>query len=330
MADLNKHQSPVPVFDPALPTATQDTVAKLAAHHPDLLAPDSEASGLVMSYGNAQILKRSAAAAVGGGTAALAAFLLGQLPGQPADAPSQAGHLDALFRDLLGQFETIGLIVLAGGALMAVITALLTWSENHHMHRALEDARGHYVHPSWLTTDARAMLARAQQAAATILGSRLHQDDLGGLGAANAIQLPERLWTIADSLRRYSKTAKAGASATAEDSAVADLLAGERKALDLVATGIEAQVVALEEYARQAQEVDRIAADLATAERVEARSGAVRDLLAETAAAPAGVAEIEALTASAGIMTEAYTEALSAAKDAAAAALPPADRPSTI
>ncbi|MFD5615129.1 hypothetical protein [Kitasatospora sp. NPDC127060] len=106
MAHLNKPQPAAPVFDPALPTPIQDAVAELASRHPDLLAPEGAADGLVVSYsGAAQILRRSAAAAAGGGIAALGAFLLKQLLGEPidADAPSGAGHLEALFRDLLGQ-----------------------------------------------------------------------------------------------------------------------------------------------------------------------------------------------------------------------------------
>ncbi|AUY52652.1 hypothetical protein [Streptomyces sp. CB01881] len=62
---------------------------------------------------------------------------------------------------------------------MAVMAALLTWWENRHIDGALEAARGHYIHPSWLAEDARALLSRAQQAAAAILGSGLHRTDLG-------------------------------------------------------------------------------------------------------------------------------------------------------
>ena len=69
MADLTKPKPAVPVFDPDLPTATQDAVAELASQYPDLLAPDGAADGLVASYsGAAQILRWSAGTAAGGGS----------------------------------------------------------------------------------------------------------------------------------------------------------------------------------------------------------------------------------------------------------------------
>ncbi|MQS17599.1 hypothetical protein F7Q99_36790 [Streptomyces kaniharaensis] len=156
MADLSKHQPEAqPVFDPALPAVTRDAVAELAAHHPDLLAPGSGAGGLMASYsGAAQILRRSAATAAGGGIAALGAFILGRLLAPPADVPGPAGGIDVLVRGLLSQCENAGLIVFAGGASMAIVAVLLTWWENRYIDRALDEARGHYVHPHWLTNDA--------------------------------------------------------------------------------------------------------------------------------------------------------------------------------
>ncbi|WP_033355484.1 hypothetical protein [Kitasatospora aureofaciens] len=334
MADLSKHPPEAqPVFDPALPDVTRAAVAELAAHHPDLLAEGDESAELVASYtGASRLLRRSAMVAAAGVSTALGTFLLGHFLDQPKDVDTGSyatphHSLEELIRDLLTVCENLGLVLLVGGALVATMAILLAMSENRHIDRMLEQARGHYVHPHWLTNDAALLLGRAQRAAASILGSRLHQDDPEGLGTANTVQLPERLWTIADSLRRYSKAAKDGAAASADDPVVNGMLASERKVYDSVLAGVEAQVVALEEYALQAWAVDRIAADRAVVEQVEARSEAVRDLLAEAAAVPAGVAEISALTTSATAVTEAFTEALGAAMDAAAAALPPADRP---
>ncbi|MFD9687330.1 hypothetical protein ACFWXO_16420 [Kitasatospora sp. NPDC059088] len=323
MADLNKHA--LPVFDPALPAETRNAVAELAARHPDLLAPNGS---LIASFtGAGQVMKASLKTAAWAAAGALTAFLLGRFGTPPTDIPGADAHLEKLLRDGLDWLQVMGETVSAGAVAVTGMAVFVTWTENRYLDQALEKARGHYIHPCWLTDDAAGLLARAQHAAAAILQSRLHRDDLGGLGADNAVQLPERLWTIADSLHRYSEVAAASESAVAKNSAMGDLLADEREVLDRVVSGIEAQVVALEEYARQAREVDRIAADLAAAERVEARSEAVRDLLAQTAV-PAGVAEIEVLTASAAIVAEAYAEALGAARDAAAVALPPAPQSS--
>ncbi|MFD9685131.1 hypothetical protein ACFWXO_05145 [Kitasatospora sp. NPDC059088] len=173
MADLTKPKPAAPVFDPALPTAIQNAVAELAAQHPDLLATDGAADDLVVSYdGSAQILRLSAATPAGGGIAALGAFLLGQLLGEPVpDGPSSTAQLDHLLRGLLSTAESGGLIVLAGGAFMAVMAVLLIGAENRHIDRTVAAARGHYVHPSWLTEDARALLARAQKAACRLIMS---------------------------------------------------------------------------------------------------------------------------------------------------------------
>ncbi|MFJ5122359.1 hypothetical protein [Kitasatospora sp. NPDC088548] len=326
MADLSKHQPTAhPVFDPALPADARDAVAELAASCPDLLAENDEARLMASFTGASGILRWSAGAAAVGGIVALAAFLLGTPEDDASGSESLDHQLDGLVRDLLESFENIGLLLFVGGALAATMAIILSVAENRRIDRFLDQARGHYVHPRWLTDDAALLLARAQQAAATVLDSQLCRDDLGGLGTATAVQLPERLWTIADSLRRYSKAAKDCAAAPVEDSAVAELLAGEREVLDKVFAGVEVQVVALEEYALHALKVDRIASDRAVAEQVEARSGAVHDLLAEAAAVPVGVVEIKALTASSAEVAEAYTAALGAARAAAAAALPTVD-----
>ncbi|MFC8455197.1 hypothetical protein [Kitasatospora sp. NPDC057223] len=187
------------------------------------------------------------------------------------------------------------------------------------MAKALRRARGHYVHPSWLTGDAVRLFARAQHAADTILISRLHLDYMEGLGAANWVQVPDRVWLLARSLHRYSRAVNASTGADGASEAVVELLAGEREALNRVRTGIELQVAALEVYARQVQEVDRIAAQRQTMEQLEARSEALLDLVAETATARGVAGEITPLTARAALVAD----ALASAKAAAADALPP-------
>lgn len=318
-----------PVFDPAVPDATVDAIADLAAGYPQLLADGDNGNDLIVGTSEGgRILRNSVAVAGCGGGAALATWLAGRFLGEsPSAADTDLGHrtesISALFRDLLEYLQNVGLIVMAGGAIVAALAVGIRVSQNRWMEKALAQARGRYVHPGWLTDEAAQLLARAQQAADTVLGSRLTKDDMEGLGTANRVQMPDRIWFLAQSLHRYSRAMTASARTDGPGAALRELLAGERAALVTVRCAIEDQVAALEAYARQAQEVDRIAADRRAVERLEARSEALLDLVAETVASEVAVDEINPLTEKAAAVALSLTEALAAAKDAATAALPP-------
>ncbi|MFC8454558.1 hypothetical protein [Kitasatospora sp. NPDC057223] len=318
-----------PIFDPALPDAVTAAVADLAAGYPRLLADDADAEHLTAGYfEGGRILRTSLGCGALGGAVALAPWLLKQLsddqPQTPDAGPGRRTEsIDAAAHDFLDIVQNTGLLLLVGGTLIAALVVAVRIAENRRMAKALRRARGHYVHPSWLTGDAVRLLARAQHAADTILGSRLHLDDMEGLGAANRVQVPDRVWSLARSLHRYSRAVNASTGADGAGGAVVELLAGEREALDTVRTGIELQVAALEVYARQVQEVDRIAAQGQTMEQLAARGEALLDLVAETAAAQGPADEITPLTARAALVADALTEALASAKAAAADALPP-------
>ncbi len=324
MAGLTKHdpgiRQPEPVFHPAVPAQLAD----LAGRFPALLARNTDQERFSRtSHGGGELVRRAAGTAAAGGTLALSMWLLDEFAlGEDIDMGRFEGFDDFL-RSAVAYLEGLGLLALVGGAVVATLMIVRSVGDTRRTARQLQQVRHHYVHPAWLTTDAALLLARAQSAADTILTSRLHQDDLGGLGTANRVHLAERMWTIADSLHRYSQAAQAHAETEKDqDQELGGLLTGERELLDQVLAGVDQQVVALEEYSDRAREVDRIDAILRTAELVEHRSGQVRDLVAETAAAQVGVAEITSLTASATAVAETLTEALEAARDAAATALP--------
>ncbi|MFE7532009.1 hypothetical protein ACFU7Y_40890 [Kitasatospora sp. NPDC057542] len=225
-------------------------------------------------------------------------------------APDEAGQrVGEVISQALEGIRLCGLLALSVGAVLAITLVGHQVSESRRMNRHLGRARGHYVHPHWLTEDAVQLLARAQQAADTIRASRLHQDDLGGLRVETEAQLPHWLWRIADSLHQYSKMAKTGPSgADTRDPAVQSLPHAERSTLADVLAGIETQVAALEDYARQAHEVDLAVADRTIADQFELRSAAVRDLAAKNAAVQAETAEIAPMAAGATAVAKTLTE----------------------
>ncbi|WP_030237404.1 hypothetical protein [Streptomyces sp. NRRL S-350] len=319
-----------PAFDPALPESVVHMVADLADAVPQLLADDSTETLTVSSTEGRFILGKSFKAVVSGVIVSAGTWLAEHLLGQPLAAPdTDLGHrteqIDTLARSALDLLQTGGATVAAAGACCAVVAVGFQASQNRRMNKALGQARGHYVHPSWLSADAVQLLSRAQQAADTVLCSRLHTQDMEGLGAANRVQLPERIWSIAQSLHRFSRAQAASTRADGADGAttIQELLEGEQVALATVRSALEEQVLALEAYASRAQEVDRIAAERRAVEQVEARSEALMDLVAETAASTLAVGEINPLTEKASAVAASLAEALSAAKDAATAALPP-------
>ncbi|MFJ5926536.1 hypothetical protein ACIQF6_28435 [Kitasatospora sp. NPDC092948] len=322
MTDLDKQQPEArPVFDPDVPVKTQAALADLANACPELLADADKPDRLTLSYrSNGKLLRRSQGTAAAGGAVALAIWIFKLCGGLDEDI--DPGTFEPFVRDLIDGFGALGLVLLIGGAALAALVVAMEVSHSGDINRHIERALGHYVHPSWLADDAALLLGRAQQAAETVLASRLQRDDLGGLGTANRIQLPQLLWDLADSLHRYSRTAQAAAEAVADGSEVNGLLAAEREMLSAVLAGAEEQVEALEDYAALAREVDRLAAGHAVTEGIKARGAEVRDLVAGTAAARIGVEEITSLSASAALVGNALADALQAAQDAAAAVLP--------
>ncbi|MER5638161.1 hypothetical protein ABT095_14530 [Kitasatospora sp. NPDC002227] len=324
MADLSKQPEARPVFDPAVPAQTQHALVHVADACPELLADADETGRLgLRSRTNGKLLRRSLGTAAGGGALALGIWIFKACGGLGEDIDMGTYEpFDKFMRNAVDAGLAMGLILFIAGAAFAALQVFLDTGHDAEINHHIDQARGRYVHPSWLSNDAALLLGRAQHAADTIFASRLQQDDLGGLGAANQIRLSQLLWDLADSLHRYSRTAQAAAAAVADSLEVDQLLAAEREVLDAVLAGAKEQVEALEDYAARAQEVDRLAADQAVAEGIEARSAEVRDLVAGTAAARIGVEGITSLSASAAVVSEALADALQAAQDAAATVLP--------
>ncbi|RKE02922.1 hypothetical protein [Streptomyces sp. TLI_171] len=316
-----------PVFDPAVPESVVRAVAGLVEETPELLATGADAT--VTNVEGGRVLRTSIEAVLGGAGVGATAWMTKWLIGEPTAYPdTDLGHREeqvaTLIRSALDLFQNGGAMIAAAGVVCAAALLGYRVSDSRRMARALDQARGHYIHPSWLTSDAAPLLARAQQAESTVLHSQLHIQDMEGLGTANRTQMPDQIWSIAQSLHRYSRaTASARMDGSDETPTSKEFLAGELAILEAARSDVEHQVVALEAYARQAQEVDRIAASRQAMERLEMRGEALMGLAAETAASELAVGEIKALTERASAAALSLTEALATARDAATAALPP-------
>lgn len=189
--------------------------------------------------------------------------------------------------------------------------------------RRLAAAQQHLVHPKDLTAEAQELLARARRAMTAVLDSRVHREKW--LDAQrNEAAFPRQEWAIAQDLRNYSRVARKDHRAPQEtdNSTVAELLASRRRVLATSLHGIERRVAALEAYASQVAEADARYAEVREIERLDAGSDELLDLLARTTVDDLAVAEIEALTDEAAVVTSTFTTALESAKQAAAAALP--------
>ncbi|MFH8350223.1 hypothetical protein [Streptomyces sp. NPDC018045] len=186
--------------------------------------------------------------------------------------------------------------------------------------RRIHSLRHQCVLPLDLNEEAKALLRRAQTAARTVTGSRVHAR--GFLDRQrNELVFPQQEWEIAESLHTYTRLVGEAPDEPA-DGTVARLLDARARTLHESRAGVERRIEAMERYARQVAEADT---RLLAWEQVQALtdgSGDVLDLLARTARDDLAVAELDGLTAEAAAVANAFTASLESAKDAAVAALP--------
>lgn len=209
----------------------------------------------------------------------------------------------------------------AGAAvtLLAATTAVRCVIQRRKI-QSLNSAAENYVLDGDLAVPARALLARAQQAQRTVLGSQVHRLDLIDR-QRNEVVLPVQVWEIASALREYSRLS----DSTAADSSSAEVVAlqaARRQALRVSRDGVEQRIVALEEYAAQVCEADLRYQELQQIQSLVEGNDEALDLLARTAADALAVAEIEAMSTEAAIVAKTFSTALDRASAAAVIALP--------
>ncbi len=176
---------------------------------------------------------------------------------------------------------------------------------------------GHYVLLDDLDESARRLLARAQRAVATIIGSRVNAEGLLD-DARNSVMLPAEEWEIARLLAKLSalrtkhrETVSRGL--TPEVEAVAEPLA---RALDGSEEAVLARVEALERYAANVTEAERAYHAHEQIEELRGRLHQYEELVAETGADGFAVPELDRLAADADRLEQALRRSVSSAREA--------------
>ncbi|MER7367927.1 hypothetical protein [Nonomuraea wenchangensis] len=176
---------------------------------------------------------------------------------------------------------------------------------------------GHYVLLDDLDESARRLLARAQRAVATVIGSRVNTEGLLD-DARNAVMLPAEEWEIARLLAKLSalrtkhrETVSRGL--TPEVEAVAEPLA---RALDGSEEAVLARVEALERYAANVTEAERAYHAHEQIEELRGRLHQYEELVAETGADGFAVPELDRLAADADRLEQALRRSVSSAREA--------------
>jgi hypothetical protein len=173
--------------------------------------------------------------------------------------------------------------------------------------RAAREAHGHYVVPADLTDDAAELLALAQQAVRTILGSDCRAHDLVD-GVRDAVVLPQAEWEIATGLAEYSRLIREHDGA--EGAAVLRLVDQRHAALEASLSGLARRVKALQSYANAVEEADARLREFRNVQHLTDKGDEVLALLARTAGDDLAIGEITGMTEQVDLMRDALTAAL--------------------
>ncbi|MFD9948445.1 hypothetical protein ACFWYW_44215 [Nonomuraea sp. NPDC059023] len=189
-----------------------------------------------------------------------------------------------------------------------------------HERIVFEQARlneGRYLLPEDFDTEARAILARAQEAIGTVLRSHVNAEGLLD-DIRNAVMLPAQEWEIARLLAKLSSLrtehrALLGRGVAPE---VAEVVAPLERALDSSEAAVLARVEALEGYAGHVAEAEAAYHARGQIEELRARLPRYEELLAESGADALAVPEIERLAEDAGHLERALRRSVTSAHEA--------------
>ncbi|MEV4898258.1 hypothetical protein AB0K48_53895 [Nonomuraea sp. NPDC055795] len=176
---------------------------------------------------------------------------------------------------------------------------------------------GRYLLPEDFDAEARAILARAQEAIGTVLRSHVNAEGLLD-DIRNAVMLPAQEWEIARLLAKLSSLrtehrALLGRGVAPE---VAEVVAPLERALDSSEAAVLARVEALEGYAGHVAEAEAAYHARGQIEELRARLPRYEELLAESGADALAVPEIERLAEDAGHLERALRRSVTSAHEA--------------
>ncbi|MFI6901484.1 hypothetical protein ACIBKY_09490 [Nonomuraea sp. NPDC050394] len=189
-----------------------------------------------------------------------------------------------------------------------------------HERIVFEQARwneGRYLLPEDFDTEARAILARAQEAIGTVLRSHVNAEGLLD-DIRNAVMLPAQEWEIARLLAKLSalRTEHRALLGRGVAPEVAEMVAPLERALDSSEAAVLARVEALEGYAGHVAEAEAAYHARGQIEELRARLPRYEELLAESGADALAVPEIERLAEDAGHLERALRRSVTSAHEA--------------
>ncbi|MFI6791594.1 hypothetical protein ACIBG4_30125 [Nonomuraea sp. NPDC050383] len=215
--------------------------------------------------------------------------------------------------------------VLLGAFMLVVLIKTTTMGELPEYDRpyergVYEQARlhhGRFLLPVDFDEEARAVLARAQQAIGGVLRSHVNAEGLLD-GARNGVLLPEQEWEIARLLAKLSALRSEhrellGRGVAPEVAAVVEPL---ERALATSEAAVVARVEALERYARHVADAERAYHAREQIEELRARLPRYEELLAESGADALSVPEIERLAQDADQLESVLRRSVSSAHEA--------------
>jgi len=195
-------------------------------------------------------------------------------------------------------------------------SALRRWRQQ----RELERQSDKIIYPHALHGTDRILLARAQNAVDTILGSRVRG---AGLLEPDEPALRRHEWEIACTSRELTRVRALPAADAEAGAMTAAVLKAQQRALALAEEATTSRIRALERYAQQVAAADDAHGDWQTALRQSGLNDVYLDLVARTAADELAVAELDNLTDRAALTAQLLKSSLrDAAAIGAALALP--------
>ncbi|MFD0687573.1 hypothetical protein [Actinomadura fibrosa] len=234
-------------------------------------------------------------------------FLLGR-KGLIVGAVLQAGFVAAFWGGLW-------LVLVAGTALQLVSWVVLCafgggeddgteLARVHHGRYYLEaDFATGNLRP-WFGVSLRELMARAQEAVATVLESEVNTAGLLD-EIANSVTLPQHEWEIGQALAELTRIGRQVQKAAAEgggSARVREVLEPQRQALRVSAEAVTRRVEALERYAERTRGADAAYREWRTLQELEELSADTREVLARTVRDELAVAEIDGLADRAGLL----------------------------
>jgi hypothetical protein len=200
-----------------------------------------------------------------------------------------------------------------------VAAALRRWKDQRDLHRQSDKI----IFPHDLDASDRLLLARAQNAVDTILGSQVRA---AGMLEPDEPALRRHEWEIACTTRELTRVRALPTPDARTGAMTAAVLGAQQRALALAQEATVSRICALERYAEQVAAADDAHRDLQAALRQGSLNAVYLDLVARTAADQLAITELDELTERAAITARVLDSSLRDAVAMGAALTLPAPR----